>query len=61
MEWKKWQHTSFKLKDCLPSYSGIYIVADKDDCVWYVGQAKDIQLRMTMTYCKIQQLKNTEV
>ncbi len=45
MEWKNWQNTSFKSKDHLPSYSGIYVVADKDDRVWYVGQAKNIYLR----------------
>ncbi|MDJ0510991.1 MAG: GIY-YIG nuclease family protein [Crocosphaera sp.] len=45
MEWKNWQHISLKSKKHLPSYSGIYVVADKDDRVWYVGQAKNIYSR----------------
>ena len=28
MEWKNWQHISLKSKKHLPTYSGIYVVAD---------------------------------
>ena len=45
MEWKNWEHISLQLKDRLPSYSGIYVVVDKNNYVWYVGQAKDIHSR----------------
>jgi hypothetical protein len=45
MEWKDWGSVAFTEWHRLPPKSGIYIVADANDCVWYVGQAKDLKAR----------------
>lgn len=45
MEWKDWSSIAFTQRDCLPSSSGIYVVVDANDCVWYVGQAANIKAR----------------
>jgi hypothetical protein len=45
MEWKNWQYVPFPERKNLPSCSGIYVVADLNGFVWYVGQAVDIKNR----------------
>ncbi|MCG6135125.1 MAG: GIY-YIG nuclease family protein [Nostoc sp. LLA-1] len=45
MEWKDWSSIAFTQRRCLPSCSGIYVVVDASDCVWYVGQAANIKAR----------------
>jgi hypothetical protein len=45
MEWKNWSSIAFTERHCLPSSSGIYVVVDANDCVWYVGQAANIKAR----------------
>ncbi len=45
MEWKKWQKLPFREKHKLPSISGIYVVADCNDNIWYVGQAVNLNSR----------------
>lgn len=45
MEWKAWNKVPFSSRDYLPMTSGIYIIVDAKDVVWYVGQAKDIRKR----------------
>jgi GIY-YIG catalytic domain len=45
MEWKDWQNIPFGERACLPSCSGIYVVADTNNFVWYVGQAVDLKNR----------------
>ncbi|MGG6267545.1 GIY-YIG nuclease family protein [Leptolyngbya sp. AN10] len=45
MEWKTWQHLPLKERSRLPSCSGIYVVADINDLVWYVGQAANLRTR----------------
>lgn len=45
MEWKQWQSLSFKERHKLPAISGIYVVVDCDDNVWYVGQAVNLNIR----------------
>lgn len=45
MEWKEWQGLLFKERDLLPSLSGIYVVVDGNDNVWYVGQAVNLKSR----------------
>jgi hypothetical protein len=45
MEWKDWLSVAFTERHSLPSYSGIYVVVDANDCVWYVGQAANIKAR----------------
>lgn len=45
MEWKDWQHLPLKERSSLPSCSGIYVVADINDFVWYVGQAANLRSR----------------
>ncbi|GAB4218380.1 MAG: hypothetical protein OHK0012_27090 [Synechococcales cyanobacterium] len=38
-DWKTWDALSLDERDNLPPQSGIYIVVDDKDNVWYVGQA----------------------
>lgn len=45
MTWKTWQWVKFEDRQTLPHYSGIYIIADREDFVWYVGQAINLQQR----------------
>ncbi|MFP4006697.1 MAG: GIY-YIG nuclease family protein [Spirulinaceae cyanobacterium] len=45
MTWKDWQWVKFGERQKLPHHSGIYIVADREDFIWYVGQATDLQQR----------------
>ncbi|MBD2495764.1 GIY-YIG nuclease family protein [Nostoc sp. FACHB-280] len=45
MEWKDWSSVAFTERHCLPSSSGIYVVVDVNECVWYVGKASDIKSR----------------
>lgn len=47
MEWKEWQGLPFKERHKLPSISGIYVVVDCNDNVWYVGQAVNLNSRWT--------------
>ncbi len=44
-EWRSWQSVPFGERELLPSASGIYVVADSNNCLWYVGQAVDIRKR----------------
>lgn len=45
MEWKEWQCIPFKERHNLPSTSGIYLIADANANVWYVGQAINLNNR----------------
>jgi hypothetical protein len=45
MKWKTWQHVRFSDRESLPSCSGIYVVADWNGLVWYVGQATNLRKR----------------
>jgi hypothetical protein len=45
MEWKSWPSVSLSNRHLLPPCSGIYIVADTNDFIWYVGQATNLQSR----------------
>jgi hypothetical protein len=47
MEWKHWDCLPFKEREHLPSDSGIYVVVDANDNVWYVGQATNLNSRWT--------------
>lgn len=44
-EWKIWSHCAFDSKDLLPQAPGIYVIADKDCTVWYVGRGKSLKNR----------------
>lgn len=44
-EWKNWSHCAFGSKDLLPLAPGIYVIADKDCTVWYVGLSKSLKNR----------------
>ncbi len=44
-EWRSWQSVPFGDQRLLPSESGIYVVADSNNYLWYVGQAVDIRRR----------------
>ena len=44
-EWKNWRHCDFGSKDLLPHEPGIYVIADKDYTVWYVGLSKSLKNR----------------
>lgn len=45
MEWKTWSNLPLSQRDSLPDLSGIYVVVDAEDEVWYVGQSINIQKR----------------
>jgi hypothetical protein len=45
MEWKTWQHLSLNQRSRLPLCSGVYVVADINNFVWYVGQATNLRNR----------------
>ena len=45
MEWQQWQSVSFVSRDRLPECSGVYVVADCNNFVWYVGQAENLKSR----------------
>lgn len=45
MEWKGWSNVLFTQRSRLPVESGIYIVADVNEKVWYVGKAQNIKSR----------------
>lgn len=44
-EWKNWNHCAFGSKDLLPPAPGIYVIADRDCTVWYVGLSKSLKHR----------------
>ncbi|NJM19140.1 MAG: GIY-YIG nuclease family protein [Richelia sp. SM1_7_0] len=57
MEWKNWASVAFSKRNLLPSCSGIYIISDANDCVWYVGQAANLKNRwMGRTHHRYPQL-----
>jgi hypothetical protein len=45
MDWKNWQSLPLNQRSHLPGCSAIYVVADTDDFVWYVGQATNLKNR----------------
>jgi hypothetical protein len=45
VEWKSWPSVSLSDRHLLPACPGIYVVADANDCIWYVGQAINLQSR----------------
>jgi GIY-YIG catalytic domain len=45
MKLDEWASISFQERDRLPNCSGIYVVADFNDFVWYVGQATNLKNR----------------
>jgi GIY-YIG catalytic domain len=45
MEWKNWQHVRFSDRESLPICSGIYVITDMNENVWYVGKATDLRKR----------------
>ena len=45
MEWQQWSSVAFADRQMLPDSSGIYVVADDSQFVWYVGQALNLQAR----------------
>lgn len=47
MEWKNWFNVLFSERNRLPTCSGIYAIADANNRVWYVGQAKNLRNRWT--------------
>ncbi|MEM9137278.1 MAG: GIY-YIG nuclease family protein [Cyanobacteria bacterium P01_F01_bin.42] len=47
MDWTHWPHVSFHNRSRLPEIPGIYVIADINQFVWYVGQAKNLRSRWT--------------
>ena len=45
MEWQQWPSVAFADRQQLPDHPGIYVVADANQFVWYVGQALNLQGR----------------
>lgn len=45
MEWQDWQSVAFSERHQLPASSGIYVVVDSENFVWYVGQANNLRDR----------------
>jgi|UPI0005847479 hypothetical protein len=44
-EWQNWESVPLSERSQLPSASGIYVIADGEQTVWYVGQAIDLKAR----------------
>jgi hypothetical protein len=45
MEWRRWPSVFLRDRHLLPACAGIYVVADANDFIWYVGQATNLQSR----------------
>ncbi len=45
MEWQQWPSVAFGDRHLLPVCSGIYVIADNNQFIWYVGQAINLQSR----------------
>ena len=45
MEWKQWLNVPLTQRSQLPNQSGIYIVVDAEEQVWYVGRATNLNAR----------------
>lgn len=45
VSWQQWSSVALGDRKRLPNEAGIYVVADKHHCVWYVGQAANLQNR----------------
>lgn len=45
MEWQQWPSVPFSDRQQLPAAPGIYVVADSNQFIWYVGQALNLQGR----------------
>ena len=45
MDWQDWTCIDFLERDRLPAKSGIYVVVDSENFVWYVGKARNLQSR----------------
>ncbi|MEA5447636.1 GIY-YIG nuclease family protein [Leptolyngbya sp. CCNP1308] len=45
MEWQDWKCVDFLERGRLPAESGIYVVVDSENFVWYVGKARNLQNR----------------
>lgn len=45
MEWKQWPNLPLAQREQLPTQSGIYVVVDAEDQVWYVGLSKNLNTR----------------
>ncbi|MFQ4139038.1 GIY-YIG nuclease family protein [Nodosilinea sp. PGN35] len=45
MEWQDWTSVTFSERNLLPTTSGIYVVVDSENFVWYVGKAKNLKNR----------------
>ena len=45
MSWQQWLSVPLRERSQLPNHAGIYVVADKNQFVWYVGQAVNLQGR----------------
>lgn len=60
MEWKDWLSVALSDRRHLPSCSGIYVVVDIDNFVWYVGLAVNIRARwMGKTHHRYPQLSRS--
>ncbi|HEY9877629.1 MAG TPA: hypothetical protein V6D29_04190 [Leptolyngbyaceae cyanobacterium] len=42
MEWKDWPGVAFGERDQLPAASGIYLVVDSQNFIWYVGKTTSL-------------------
>lgn len=45
MEWKSWSNLLLTQRERLPSQSGIYVVVDAEEQVWYVGRSINLNAR----------------
>lgn len=60
MEWKLWNSIPFAQRSHLPSHSGIYIVVDIEEEVWYVGKSINLNARWNgKAHHRYQQLNRT--
>lgn len=45
MEWQNWPSLMLQERERLPDASGIYVIADSENTVWYVGKATNLRSR----------------
>jgi hypothetical protein len=60
MEWKTWSALPLRQRGQLPPHSGIYVVVDAQDQVWYVGRSVNLHTRWNgRGHHRYQQLSRT--
>lgn len=60
MEWKSWSSLPLTQRERLPAQSGIYVVVDAEEQIWYVGRSVNLNARWNgKGHHRYQQLSRT--